>query len=86
MSKEIREYSLVLAPCRLLLLQYCAGDSWPLCQQLDWDQYCASYVRGEPVLEPRMEEVPWRLPLPPALMPGTIYETQTVLKSSTFGR
>ena len=72
-------------PRRLLLLQYCAGDSWPLCQQLDWDQYCASYVRGEPVLEPRMEEVPWRLPLPPALRPGTIYETQTVLKSSTFG-
>ena len=72
-------------PRRLLLLQYCAADSWPLAQNMDWEGYCASFVRGNPTaVEQRVEKVPWRLPLPPALRGGSIYETQTILKSSTF--
>ena len=71
-------------PRRLLLLQYCSGDAWPLCQNLDWDLYVSSFVRGEPTLEPRMENVPWRKPLPAALRSGSIYENQAVLRSSTF--
>ena len=72
------------APRRLLLLQYCSGDSWPLAGS-DWDSYCASFLRGEPTWEPRVEKVPWRVPLPPPILSGSIYETQTLLSASTFG-
>ncbi|MCH7978467.1 MAG: phytanoyl-CoA dioxygenase family protein [Acidobacteria bacterium] len=72
-------------PRRLLLLQYCSGDSWPLTGS-DWETYCNTFIRGEPTLEPRIEKVPWRVPLPPPLRSGSIYETQTLLKSSTFGK
>ncbi len=71
-------------PRRLLLLQYCAGDSWPLAQAMDWDQYGKSFVRGEPRSEIRVESAPVRLPLPGAKFGGSIYATQTVLRQSTF--
>jgi phytanoyl-CoA hydroxylase len=71
-------------PRRLLLLQYLAGDAWPLNMVLDWDSYCDSFLRGQPNNIPRLEQVPVRLPTPPALRGGSIYENQTVLQASTF--
>jgi len=71
-------------PRRLLLLQYVAADAWPLNMTMNWEQYCSSFLRGEPSNIPRLEQVPVRFPLPAALRGGSIYENQTVLQASTF--
>ncbi len=70
-------------PRRLLLFQYCAGDAWPVMgtSQDSWEQ---TLLCGELTYEPRVTSVPVRLPLPPALRQGSIYETQTLLEKSTF--
>lgn len=70
-------------PRRLLLFQYCSGDSWPLLGT-DWAAYQAGFLRGEPSARVRVEPVPVQLALPTSLKGGSIYETQTVLKASTF--
>jgi ectoine hydroxylase-related dioxygenase (phytanoyl-CoA dioxygenase family) len=70
-------------PRRLLLFQYCADDAWPVTGS-DWDSYCAGFLRGEPNNQPRVTNVPVRLALPASLKSGSIYETQTELKNSTF--
>ena len=73
-------------PRRLLLFQYCAGDAWPL-SGIDWDTYRKRFLRGEPTCQPRVTEVPVRIPLPrPKHHSGSIYETQRVIRKSTFGK
>lgn len=70
---------------RLLLIQYCAGDAWPIVSlPASWEAHQASFVRGEPTTVPRMADVPVRLPMPNAKPGGTIYELQTQLKQSGF--
>ena len=72
---------------RLLLLMYCAGDAYPIWiagGQMSWDQYRATFVRGEASNEVRMTSTPVRLPQPPPVRSGSIYETQRELKGSTF--
>ena len=74
-------------PRRLLLHQYRAADAWPLLglqRGMDWDAYNALLITGEPSLEPRMELVPVRLPLPPADHQGSIYENQRALGRRYF--
>jgi phytanoyl-CoA hydroxylase len=73
-------------PRRLLLFQYCAIDAWPLLGVKDYESFNESIVRGEPSNVPRITSVPVRMPLPPTVKSGSIYESQTVLKKSTFGR
>ena len=70
---------------RLLLFQYCAGDSWPL-SGIDWDGYKSSFLRGQPANQPRLVDVPVRMPLPGSKRTGSIYETQTILERSTFSK
>ena len=70
---------------RLLLFQYCAGDSWPL-SGIDWDDYKSSFLRGQPANQPRLVDVPVRMPLPGSKRTGSIYETQTILERSTFSK
>ena len=70
---------------RLLLFQYCAGDSWPL-SGIDWDGYKSSFLRGQPANQPRVVDVPVRMPLPGSKRTGSIYETQTILERSTFSK
>ena len=71
-------------PRRLLLFQYCAIDAFPLGGIANWDAFNATIVCGEATNIPRVEPVPVRLPYPGALRTGSIYESQTVLKKSTF--
>jgi len=67
-------------PRRLLLFQYCAGDAWPLLGVKDWDKFNGSeLLQGKPSIEPRMVNVPVRIPLPPPARTGSIYEIQTQL-------
>ncbi len=70
-------------PRRLLLFQYCASDAWPL-MGVDWDEYVSSHVCGTPTNQPRLSDVPVRIPLPHPVKAGSIYETQSVSSSSTF--
>ena len=67
---------------RLLLLQYCAIDAWPLLPGHfeDWDTFNSEIIRGEPTNQPRLTEIPVRMPRPPAIHKGSIYENQTILK------
>lgn len=64
-------------PRRLLLHQYRAADAWPLLGfPGSWAEWNALLITGEVSLEPRLERVPVRLPLPPASGQGSIYENQ----------
>ena len=62
---------------RFLLFQYRAADAWPLFGFKDGiEKFDELLLAGEPTLEPRLAPVPVRLPLPPAMHQGSIYENQ----------
>jgi len=73
-------------PRRLLLFQMCAVDAWPLLGFGDWAAFNANILRGEPTNTARLTDVPVRMPLPPSLKTGSIYEMQTVLEEPVFGQ
>ncbi|MBT6143690.1 phytanoyl-CoA dioxygenase family protein, partial [bacterium] len=73
------------APRRLLLFQYCALDSWPLLGSGTWDAFNATIIRGEPTWEPRVTEVPVRIPMPSPERAGSIYEIQTQMRAPVLG-
>src|SRR3954466_14397507 len=70
----------------LLLYEVAASDAWPLMGVKDFDEFNSRLLSGEPVIAPRMTNVPVRLPLPPAKRQGSIYETQSAAKKSYFTR
>ena len=62
---------------RFLLYQYRAADAWPLLGLKEGiDKFNAQLLVGEPSLAPRLADLPVRMPLPPALNQGSIYENQ----------
>jgi ectoine hydroxylase-related dioxygenase (phytanoyl-CoA dioxygenase family) len=73
-------------PRNLLLYEVAASDAWPLMGVKDFDEFNSRLLSGDPVLAPRMTNVPVRLPLPPAKRQGSIYETQSAAKKSYFTR
>lgn len=66
-------------PRRLLLLELCAIDAWPLVQQTDWEAFNARILRGTPTNTPRVTPVPVRIPQPEHERTGSIYEVQSKL-------
>jgi hypothetical protein len=72
-------------PRRFLLFQYCAADAWPLMGAGDLAKFNANMVQGEPTIEPRVTNVPVRMPLPPAKYQGSIYENQRVVERFKVG-
>jgi hypothetical protein len=69
----------------LLLLQYRAADAWPLLGFAGGlEAYDKLMVAGTASIEPRLEPVPVRLPLPPADLQGSIYENQKGLRHRFF--
>lgn len=70
----------------ILFFEAAAGDAWPLLgagshfhrlgQRALWDDIRARTILGAPVLQPRMESVPVRLPLPPAPDASSIFKSQ----------
>jgi phytanoyl-CoA hydroxylase len=64
-------------PRTLLLYEYGAADAWPLMGVADLADFDARLITGAPTIEPRVVPVPVRLPLPPALHQGSIYENQS---------
>ena len=70
---------------RFLLQQYRAADTWPLMDfQQDSDDLYSQLLCGEDTIEPRLEALPVRLPLPPAEHEGSIYENQRKARSRYF--
>jgi ectoine hydroxylase-related dioxygenase (phytanoyl-CoA dioxygenase family) len=72
---------------RLMLFYEChAADAWPLLgsgayihrlgQQAIWDDLHDRLICGSPTVEPRVEPVPVRLPLPPPADASSIFKTQ----------
>jgi ectoine hydroxylase-related dioxygenase (phytanoyl-CoA dioxygenase family) len=70
----------------LLLYEVAASDAWPLMGVKDFDEFNSRLLSGDPVVTPRMANVPVRIPLPPAKRQGSIYETQSAAKKSYFTR
>jgi phytanoyl-CoA hydroxylase len=73
-------------PRNLLLYEVAASDAWPLMGVKDFDEFNSRLLAGDPVIAPRLTEVPVRMPLPPAKRQGSIYETQSASKKSYFTR
>jgi hypothetical protein len=71
-------------PRQLMLYEAAAADAWPLLRFTDLDEYNSRMICGESTIEPRSERVPIRMPLPPALAAGSIYENQTALRNRYF--
>lgn len=71
-------------PRHLLLYEAAAADAWPLQNFKDLDEFDSRMICGQPTLTPRTKVVPIRMPLPPALAQGSIYENQTVLRNRFF--
>jgi phytanoyl-CoA hydroxylase len=73
-------------PRNLLLYEAAAADAWPI-TALNFgglDDFNGRMICGEPTLNARVEPVPVRMPLPPALAQGSIYENQTILRKRFF--
>ena len=49
-------------PRNLLLYEVAASDAWPLMGVKDFDEFNSRLLSGDPVIAPRMTEVPVRLP------------------------
>jgi hypothetical protein len=61
----------------LLLYEYAAADAWPLLGVKDPADFDRRLVTGEPSVEARVRPAPVRMPLPPAIHQGSIYENQS---------
>ena len=69
---------------RVLFYVYAAADAWPLMGIDDLQLFDRMMVQGNTSLEPRMEAVPVRIPLPAAPNQGSIYENQRILANKYF--
>ena len=69
---------------RILFYVYAAADAWPLAGVDDLDEFDAMLMHGQPTLQPRLEAVPVRMPLPRAPNQGSIYENQRTLENRYF--
>ena len=70
----------------LLLYEVAASDAWPLMGVKDFDEFNSRLLAGPAVVTPRLTDVPVRMPLPPAVRLGSIYETQLGATKSYFGK
>jgi ectoine hydroxylase-related dioxygenase (phytanoyl-CoA dioxygenase family) len=69
---------------RLLLFQFRAADAWPILGFPGGiEAFDALMVAGQP-RQPRLSPAPVRLPLPPAVLQGSLYENQKGMKTRFF--
>ncbi len=71
---------------KILFYEIAAAHAWPLLgsgsyfhalgQRRFWDDLNDRMITGKPCLQPRVEPVPVRMPLPPAPVTGSIFKTQ----------
>ena len=70
----------------LLLFEVAATDAWPLAGVKDLEEFNSRILTGEPTVVPRVTPVPVRMPLPPPIRQGSIYETQSIATKTYFNR
>ena len=69
---------------RLMLFQYRAADAWPILGFAGGiETFDALMVAGQS-RQPRLSPAPIRLPLPPAVLQGSLYENQKGMKTRFF--
>lgn len=77
-------------PRRVVYYELAAADAWPLAGTYstslipDLETYNARMVAGVPTIEPRLEQVPVRIPLPPPSGKLGIYNVQKEAASKYF--
>lgn len=71
-------------PRQLLLYECAAADAWPLVNWTNIEEFDSRMICGDPTIEPRTVPGSIRMPYPPALNPGSIYENQTVISKRYF--
>ena len=73
---------------RLLFYEMMAADAFPVMGSMTrWDgieDYNTRMLCGEPTLEPRLKDIPIRIPQPQPDVPISIYEIQKGLKTRAF--
>lgn len=71
-----------------LLYEAMAADAWPLAGTFapftDLEEFNSRLLCGEPTLQPRLEAVPVRIPLPKPLDPSSLYQAQKGLGNRYF--
>ncbi len=74
---------------RILFYEMMAADAFPIMGSLTkWDgieDYDSRLLCGKPTLNPRLKDIPVRIPQPPPATGGSIYEVQKNLASRAFG-
>jgi hypothetical protein len=68
----------------LLLYEAAAADAFPLLGIPDYDEFKGRLLCGKETIVPRIVDCPVRMPLPPALNQGSIYENQTASAKRFF--
>lgn len=76
-------------PRRILFYEMMAADAFPIMGSLTkWDgieDYDSRLLCGKPTLNPRLRDIPVRIPQPQPAKGGSIYEVQKGLASRAFG-
>ena len=68
----------------LLLYECAAADAWPFLNFTNLQEFDSRMIAGLPTIEPRFKQMPVRMPYPPALNQGSIYENQTATRARYF--
>jgi len=71
-------------PRGLLLYEMAAADAFPLMGIPDYEDFKKRLLCGKETIVPRIVDCPVRMPLPPALNQGSIYENQTASAKRFF--
>ena len=69
---------------RILFFEFTAADAWPLLGIGNIEEFNGRIVQGQATIQPRLEDVPVRMPYPPAVFQGSIYENQRTLDNRFF--
>ena len=70
----------------LLLFEIADSDAWPLAGVKDFAEFDSRLLTGPSCITPRVVSTPIRMPLPPAIRQGSIYETQSIATKTFFTR
>ncbi len=71
-------------PRHLLLYECAAADSWPLLNFKSLDEFDSRLICGNSTISPRSNYAPIRMPYPPAVGQGSIYENQSAIDKRYF--
>ncbi|VAW10852.1 hypothetical protein MNBD_ALPHA09-1719, partial [hydrothermal vent metagenome] len=75
---------------RMMFIEITAADAYPLCGTMSkfgtLEDFDARLLCGQGTTQPRLEDVPVRIPAPLPPAAGSIYEIQKQLKARSFER